>query len=170
MGLVAFTCLFALEPSEAASDEYLIQTGESARRKFFVKVYDIAHFAAPPLQGTIFTHAGTKRVEMVFALQVGPERLRAEIAKAIRDRVDDRVWDRLKAPLAAFSNPIAGRVKAGDRFRLDWKPDGTLVSTFNDLELSRVRDAEFAAAMWSIWLGSRSLVDRDELLREWPQD
>ncbi|MDP1579736.1 MAG: chalcone isomerase family protein [Candidatus Didemnitutus sp.] len=153
--------------SVAAAEPVLHLTGESARRTFLVKVYDISHYAEPPLGDDVFAHAGLRRVEMVFALSVGPERLKTEIAKALRDRATPEEWERMQPSLRAFETPITAGIGKSDRFVLDWFADGTLVSRFQGRELSRITDDAFAAAMWGLWLGERSLVNRADLLREW---
>ncbi len=156
--------LFAESPEPKPA---LSPTGQSVRRAYLVKVYSIYHYAEPPLRGDVFTHAGLRRVELVFALSVGPERLKDEIAKAMRDRATPEEWTRLQDSVRAFEAPITAGVSGGDRITLDWWPDGTLVTRFGERELSRIHDPAFAAAMWGLWLGERSLVDRDDLLRAW---
>lgn len=154
--------------AESAEPEpALSPTGKSVRRAYLMKVYSISHYAEPPLRGDVFTHAGLRRVELVFALSVGPERLKNEIAKAMHDRATPEEWMRLQDTVRAFETPITAGVSAGDRITLDWWPDGTLVTRFGERELSRINDPAFAAAMWGLWLGERSLVDRDDLLRAW---
>ena len=142
-------------------------TGESARRKFLIKVYSIRHYAEPPLRGDVFAHPGQRRIEMVFALAVGPERLKQEISKALRDRATPDEWARMQPSLRAFELPITSGVKRVDRFKLDWHAGDTLVSHFNAQQLTRIHDREFAVAMWSLWMGAWSLVDRNHLLRDW---
>lgn len=151
----------------AEPEPALSPTGQSVRRAYLVKVYSICHYAEPPLRGDVFAHAGLRRVELVFALSVGPERLKNEIAKAMRDRATPEEWTRLQDAVRAFEAPITAGVSAGDRIILDWWPDGTLVTRLGERELSRIHDPDFAAAMWGLWLGERSLVNRDDLLRAW---
>ncbi len=166
--LLTLLALVALAQAETVSpDPKLESTGSSARRKFFVKVYDITHYAEPPLHGDVFQHAGLRRVEMVFALAIAPGQLKTEIRRSLQDRTTPEMWMRLQKSLQAFEDPITTGVRSGDTFTLDWWPDGTLVSRFGDKELGRIQDPDFAAALWGLWLGPQSLVDRDALLRSW---
>lgn len=144
-GLTFFA--FAMAETAPTPEPKLEPTGRSLRCKFFVKVYDITHYVEPPLRGDVSTHAGLRRVEMVFAVTVGPDQLKSEIRRALQDRTTPEIWTRLQKSLQAFEEPITAGVKSGDVFTLDWWPDGTLVSRFGDRELGCIQDPEFAASL-----------------------
>jgi len=143
----------------------LDQTGWAKRYFFLFQVYRMAHYAPSDFQGeALSSEAAPKRISMVFSRDVGGARLRSDFRKSLKQRVSEEEWQALAPAVAAFCAPITSGVERGDRFTLDWLPDGAIESRFNGKTLCRVEDPRFARALWSIWFGPDSVVNRDDLL------
>lgn len=159
----------------AANDDQsiiLIKTGESQRKKLIFPVYRIAHYTDRRSGlGDILDYSGPKAVSMIFQRKIGGQRIEKEVKKAIRERVSSEEWDSLRDTATAFCKPYAaGTVDAGDVYSVVWNSEGWLISEFNGKEISRLQHGQFARALWSIWVGRQSLVNRADLLGDWAEE
>ena len=59
-----------------------------------------------------------------------------------------------------FNQPV----QKGDEHILRWLPGGYVEVIINGNQVGSVTGQDFAKALWSIWFGSRSVVDRNALV------
>ena len=59
---------------------------------------------------------------------------------------------------------VIHEVKNGDSYVYRWLPDGTVVTLLNGQENGSIKSEKFAKALWSVWFGKPSAVDRNQLV------
>lgn len=55
-------------------------------------------------------------------------------------------------------------VQKGNEFTLRWIPGGHVQVIFNGNMAGEFTNKEFATALWTVWFGDKSVVDRNDLL------
>ena len=55
-------------------------------------------------------------------------------------------------------------VNDGDSHKMNWLPDGTVEVFINGNQAGTIKNKEFAKALWSIWFGRKSVVNRNDLI------
>lgn len=155
-----------------SSNALLHRTGESSRQLFTFKIYRLAHYTdLAPESHSLLANSGIKQVRLVFQREIDGPRVKAEFLKSIRARVSPQEWEAIAATAEAYCAPfVKGKVSTGDLYTVTWLPDGTLISRLNGKHLGTQRDPAFARALWSIWLGERSVVDAVALAGKWRID
>lgn len=140
-------------------------TGVSTRKKFFVKVYSIASYIEDPSsvkEGDIFNNIlnskQAKQLTSIWLRNVG------------QNKVQDGYRDSLKKVTSGNSSEIDkfisffGDVNNGDTHIIRWLPDGTITVTINGEEKGSIKNEQFAKALWSVWFGKDSVVNRNKLI------
>lgn len=136
---------------------------------YIFSLYRIAHYTDQQSgPSDILDYHGHKAICMVFQRKIDGQRIEQEVKKAIRDRVSAEEWKSLRDTATTFCKPYAtGIVDRGDVYTVAWDTQGWLISQFNGQEISRLHDDRFARALWSIWVGQESLVNKADLLGGW---
>jgi hypothetical protein len=69
------------------------------------------------------------------------------------------------APLVEqFLGYFKKEIKENDRFVLQWLPGGVIIAETQGTVHPPIKNVTFAKALWSIWMGEDSIVDREELV------
>lgn len=154
-------------PFDSGKHFRLIKTGVAERRIFFVPIYQMAHYVTDLNAGAdILESPGPKAVQLVFQRQIDGKRIQRNFIGIIQESVSSECWKRVESSAKAYADPFGeGVTHPGDTFIVAWLDDGTLVSHFNGHLLSVIHDPEFARALWSVWVGPNSVVDRSRLLQ-----
>lgn len=151
--------------SDGDREVSLDKTGEAERHKFFFHVYNMAHYSESPCESdNLLSDGETRSIRIEFSRDISCDRIRDDFWSTMRDRHSRAEMALIAPTLEEFCAPIQGEVKEGDDFELVWWPGGRIVSYFNGRELSRVENEAFARALWAIWFGEDSVVDRNDLL------
>lgn len=160
----AFPGQIQAEASETPAT--LFKTGETQRNFFWFPIYRMAHYCSPGAdKSTVLDHPGPKSVVLVFQRGISGKKLHKEFQEVLKEAVSSQVWERIKASASIYAEPfLLGSTQKGDRFTVEWIGLDTIVSYFNGRELAKVENQEFARALWSVWVGPVSVVDRDALL------
>ncbi|MBA3815395.1 MAG: chalcone isomerase family protein [Parachlamydiaceae bacterium] len=149
----------------------LQMTGESIRKKFFVNVYSVAHY----LQEGPFD-SGVSKFQAILnddkAKQLTFKWLRTvEVAK-VRDGYDESFkkilsqseYAQLKNEITQFLSYYNVEVRKGDEHILRWLPRGNIEVIIKGNQVGNIINPAFAKALWSIWLGDKTVVDREKLV------
>ncbi len=148
--------------SIAIGDVKAACTGVDLRTKFFFKIYAIAHyadaFAWPSNEGASerlqhWRHANVaKAFVLTFTYPVPCDK--------IRDAWDDGLnnanyqGSHRAALLAIFKDDL----KVGDQLRFIAQPGGALSVEQNGKSIGSINDSDLVIALWSIWMGEKSVA------------
>ncbi len=153
----------------------LTRTGLTIRKKFFLKIYSMAHYVEEKPERSlenseiyqfILQQNSAKQISMVFLRSLKAEQIQESLISGIKLNTNDEEYSKILLQIETFIRAINEDVKENDEFVLRWLPDGTITSHFQGKEISSIKDANFARTLWSIWFGDYSVVDRDMLIKE----
>jgi len=153
-------------------------TGLTIRKKFFLKIYSMAHYIEqkPDDSGSyvsgnkiytdILYHNDAKQISMVFMRELTAEQIKKSMISGSKLNTNKEEYLQVLPQVEEFTHAIYEDVKQNDEFILRWFPDGTIVSIFQGEEISLIKNDRFARALWSIWFGNDSVVDRESLIKK----
>jgi hypothetical protein len=94
-----------------------------------------------------------KRLEIQYLRSFTADQFRKATEVKIAENVDAETLERLR-PRIDELNALYRNVEQGDRYALTYLPGKGTELSYNGRPLGRVEGAEFASAVFSIWLGS----------------
>lgn len=154
---------------ENGQDVTLQATGVSTRKKFFVKIYSVVSYVQEG-SGLNAGNAFSKILEPGYMKQINSKWVRSVEADKIKEGYHDSFRkvlqngnDQLNQMVEKYIS-FFGPVKKGDEHVINWLSDNTIVVMINGQERGRLQSEEFAKALWSIWFGKSSVVNRDALI------
>jgi hypothetical protein len=149
----------------------LTLTGVAVRKKFFFKVYGIAHYAQDPPKGSsaevlkaMLVDGKAKQITMDFSRDVDGEKIKEAYADGFRENATAAELAEIQPLVDQFVGYFLGGVKENQQFVLRWLPGGIVQSIVVGEEKPAITNPVFARVLWSIWLGKDSIVDRDDLV------
>jgi hypothetical protein len=153
----------------------LFLTGLTIRRKFFLKIYSVAHYIEqqPDVAGSddniyksILQNNSTKQISMIFLRNLSAEQIQKSLSAGIKLNSSEAEYLQILPQIEEFMQAINANVKKNDEFIIRWHPDGSVVSLFQGAQISSIRNVKFAETLWAIWFGNFSVVDRKDLIKE----
>lgn len=153
-------------------------TGSTIRRKFFLKIYTMAHYIEqlPDVAGleisdiniykNILQNNGIKQISMVFLRKLSAEQIQNSLRSGIRLNSNEADYLKILPQVEEFTQSIYADVKKNDEFIIRWLPDGSVISFFQGEQINSIKNMKFAEILWSIWFGDFSVVDRKALIGE----
>ncbi len=148
-------------------DQDLTATGVSTRKKFFVKVYSVAHYMQDP-QGrgnTAFNYIlnsdKTKELSFIWVRDVSSKKLKDGYKESFNSAMGrGKSQSEINQFLNFFKNPV----RNGDKHVFIWYPDNTIEVLINNESAGTIKNEAFAKGLWSIWFGKKSVVNRNDLV------
>ena len=122
-----------------------------------LKVYVAALYLAPGGEPDRVLEDVPKRLEIEYLRGFSAEQFARATEVKIAENVDAATLQKLR-PRIDRLNALYRNVSAGDRYALTYVPGEGTELALNGAALGRVEGADFAAAVFSIWLG-RAPVD-----------
>ena len=153
----------------------LFLTGLTIRRKFFLKIYSVAHYIdqQPDVAGSddniyksILQNNSTKQISIIFLRNLSAEQIQKSLRAGIKLNSSEAEYLQILPQIEEFMQAINANVKKNDEFIIRWHPDGSVVSLFQGAQISSIRNVKFAETLWAIWFGNFSVVDRKSLIKE----
>jgi len=156
----------------------LFMTGLTIRRKFFLKIYSMAHYIEqlPVVTGSdisgnhiyksILQNNGIKQITMVFMRKLSAEQIQDSLRSGIQLNSNEADYLKILPQVEEFMRAITAGVKKNDEFIIRWLPDGSIISFFQGTQISSIKNVKFAETLWAIWFGDFSVVDRKALIGE----
>ncbi|MFZ5570297.1 MAG: chalcone isomerase family protein [Thermodesulfobacteriota bacterium] len=131
----------------------------------FIKAYTGAFYLPPTTDGVRALEDVPKRLELEYRLAIAAEDFARATTVSIRKNVDAQRFRQLD-PRIRQLNAMYRSVVAGDRYALTYVPGHGTELSLNGVPLGVVPGADFAAAVFSIWIGPEPIdtVFRNELL------
>ncbi len=153
----------------------LFLTGLTIRRKFFLKIYSVAHYIdqQPDVAGSddniyksILQNNSTKQISMIFLRNLSAEQIQKSLRAGIKLNSSEAEYLQILPQIEEFMQAINANVKKNDEFIIRWLPDGSVISFFQGTQISSIKNVKFAETLWAIWFGDFSVVDRKALIGE----
>ena len=156
----------------------LFMTGLTIRRKFFLKIYSMAHYIeqVPNVSGSnisddniyksILQNNGIKQISMVFMRKLSAEQIQNSLRSGMQLNSSEADHLKILPQVEEFVQAIYVDVKKNDEFVIRWYPDGEVISLFQGAQISSIKNVKFAETLWAIWFGDYSVVDRKALIGE----
>jgi len=156
----------------------LFMTGLTIRRKFFLKIYSMAHYVEQlsnvtgsdisddNIYKSILQNNGIKQISMVFMRKLTAEQIQNSLRSGIQLNSSEADYLIILPQVEEFMQAIYADVKKDDEFIIRWLPDGSVISLFQGAKISSIKNVKFAETLWAIWFGDFSVVDRKALISE----
>jgi hypothetical protein len=156
----------------------LFMTGLTIRRKFFLKIYSMAHYieqvpnvAASNISDdniykSILQNNGIKQISMVFMRKLSAEQIQDSLRSGMQLNSSEADYLKILPQVEEFMQAIYADVKKNDEFVIRWYPDGEVISLFQGIQISSIKNVKFAETLWAIWFGDYSVIDRKALIGE----
>jgi len=157
--------------SQGGKEYALTLTGVTVRKKFVFKVYGIAHYMQDPVKAgkeetfkSILADGKAKQLTMEFARTVSPTQAQDAYRDGFKENATSEELKAIQPTIDKFLKYFTNDVKENDRFTLRWLPGGTIVANIQGEEKPSLSNETFARVLWTIWFGTDSIVDREELI------
>lgn len=163
--ILAFAMLIAFVPVNAAevegitySDDYVVEgvklklTGTGLLRYWGFKAYTGAFYLEEGATVDEVLSDKAKRIELEYFRAIKGKDFGPATDKSIAKNVDATTYERLR-PRIDYHNSLYEDVQPGDRYSLTYMPGRGTELALNGDPKGIIEGAEFAAAVFSIWLG-----------------
>ena len=139
-----------------AENTKLRLTGVGLLRYWGFKAYVGAFYLEEGGSNDNFTSDTAKRIELEYFRSIKGKDFGPATNKSIAKNVDSKTFDRLR-PQIEFHNSLYQDVQPGDRYSLTYVPGRGTELALNGEPKGIIDGAEFAAAVFSIWLGPKPM-------------
>lgn len=153
--------------------QYLLKaTGTGTRKKFFVKVYSVASYlqdGVHPGESTadkinaILSDSNAKQLTLKWVHEADAEKVQTGYKEAFKNALSDADFNKFQNEFNQYLKLFDGPIKKGDEHILRWFPGGDIEILVNGNKVGSFHNPEFAKAIWTIWFGTRSVVDINNL-------
>lgn len=147
-------------------------TGMDIRSKFFVKIYIIVSYLQDAVEDNseavlkeIFDDAKAKQLTFYWLRQVESKKLKEGFLDSFHQNLSNEEFSKMKHEILQFLSFYNEDANANDQNFLKWFPGGIVEVYINDTKKGTITNQDFAKALWSIWFGAHSPVNRDNLIR-----
>jgi len=150
----------------------LALTGVSTRKKFFVKVYNVASYLQTSamnrgdLIGEILNDRNAKQLTIKWVHDASIDQVRNGYRESFDKVLGMSENEQLPQIVDQYISFFNHEANVGDQHVIRWLPGGYVEVLINGSKAGSVKDPEFAKELWNIWFGSKSVVNRDELVSE----
>ena len=139
-----------------ADNANLRLTGVGLLRYWGFKAYVGAFYLEEGVSDDNFMSDTAKRIELEYFRSIKGKDFGPATNKSIAKNVDAKTFDRLR-PQIEFHNSLYQDVQPGDRYSLTYVPGKGTELALNGQPKGIIEGAEFAAAVFSIWLGPKPM-------------
>jgi hypothetical protein len=163
-------------PRDAAIEhegkKYQLQiTGETTRKKLFIKVYSIAHYLEKKANenntnkiNAIMSDDNAKQFTLKWVYDVNSQKIQNAYEDSFHKVFTELEYDQLKNEINQFLHFFNQDAHKGDEYILRWFPGGYLEVMVNGQKKGSISNPKFVKGLWNIWLGPKSIVNRNELI------
>jgi Chalcone isomerase-like len=131
-------------------------TGVGLLRYWGFKAYVGAFYLEEGSSVDNFMSDTAKRIELEYFRSIKGKDFGPATNKSIAKNVDSKTFDRLRSQIE-FHNSLYQDVQPGDRYSLTYVPGRGTELALNGKPKGIIEGAEFAAAVFSIWLGPKPM-------------
>lgn len=156
---------------ESKGRTYQLQaTGVSTRKKFFVKIYSIASYLQVPILANenafqeIMQNDKAHQLTLKWVYAAPTQKVKDGYVESFKNVLTDQDYTKVQSEIDQFIGYFNQDIKKGDEHILRWLPGGYIEVLINSKSVGKITNQDFATALWSIWFGKNSVVDRDQLV------
>ena len=124
----------------------------------FAKIYVAAFYMPEDIPSKLALSDVPKRLEVEYLRTIPAKDFGVATNKKVSENVDKQTYQQLQ-PRLEYHNSLYQDVQPGDRYALTYVPGKGTQLTFNGQPRGTVEGADFAAALFSIWLGPNPISD-----------
>jgi hypothetical protein len=147
-------------------------TGFSVRKKFWVKVYGMAHYmeaghtfdSKQDALTAALSDAFAKQITLAFVRDVEAKKVQNAFREGFEKNASESEMAEIGTLLDKFVGYFNDDVKNGERLVLRVVPGGRVTAIIHGEEQEPIGSVTFSRVLWRIWLGDHSIVDRDRLV------
>jgi len=140
----------------AVEDKNMRLTGAGLLRYWGLKAYTGALYLEEGVSVDEVLADKAKRIELEYFRAIKGKDFGPATDKSIAKNVDATTFDRLR-PRIDYHNSLYEDVRPGDRYSLTYIPGRGTELALNGEPKGIIEGADFAAAVFSIWLGSKPI-------------
>lgn len=152
---------------------YTLQaTGSAVRRKWFTNGYVIGHYSQNPVKGSqgvvlkdIFSGDKPKQMMILWLHRLPAKLIKESFKESLSRILGPPETGRLKDNIEKLVSFFKSDAEVQDKYSIRWLPGGQVEVYYNDEKTGSMIDVDLARALWSIWLGPESVVDRQDMLQ-----
>ncbi len=151
---------------------FLNLTGLDTRTKLFTKVYLVAHYLQDSEKGTldnvlkqVFDDSKAKQLSFFWLKNVDSKIIKDNLLTSFKKVLGPKQFDALKNEIYIFLNLYNEDVTPNEQQFLRWFPGGIVEIEMKSRKIITITNEDFAKALWNIWLGPKSNVNRKKLLQ-----
>ena len=143
----------------AAEDKAMRLIGTGLLRYWGFKAYVGAFYLEEGVSIDNFRSDKAKRIELEYFRSIKGKDFGPATNKSIAKNVDSKTFDRLRSQIE-FHNSLYQDVQPGDRYSLTYVSGRGTELALNGEPRGIIEGAEFAAAVFSIWLGPKPMSEK----------
>ena len=152
-------------------DYQLDATGVSTRKKLIIKVYSVAHYlqkgahkAGGDKIQEILSDQNAKQLTIKWVRGVTSEQIQEGYRDSFKAAIAEPAFGQLQNEMNVFVGLFKNKADKGDEHVIRWIPGGTIEVYLNGEKAGSIKNEAFAKGLWGIWFGSKSVVNRDNLI------
>jgi hypothetical protein len=135
-----------------------LKGGGLMRVMVFAKIYVAVLYLPEDVPSKLALTDVPKRLEVEYLRSIPAKDFGTATNQKVSDNVDKSTYAQLR-PRLAYHNSLYQDVQAGDRYALTYVPGKGTELTYNGDPRGTVEGADFAAALFSIWLGPNPISE-----------
>lgn len=146
-------------------------TGCADRTKFIVNIYCITHYWEDPIRGSeqeilegIFKDDKAKQFIIQWTRDVNLSRIRDTFYETFDKGLEHGHRHHLQNEIDHFVLIFDEDARRNDVHIIRWLPGGRVQVVLKGFVKGEVVSSDFAKALWKIWLGPHSIVNRHQLI------
>ena len=145
-------------------------TGVATRKKLIINVYSVAHYledkakSMPDKIAEIMSDQNAKQLTMKWARSVDSRRVQDGYHESFQKALSQDELSQLQNEINQYIEFFSHDVQKGDEHVLRWIPEGYIEVLINGNRVGNINNKAFARALWSIWFGQNSVVNRNNLI------
>lgn len=147
-------------------------TGAAVRRKWFTNGYVIAHYIQDPIKGSqeavlkqVFADDRPKQMTILWLHRLPLKLIQDSFRESLGKVLGPENEALLKGNIDKFVDFFKVDAEVRDTHYIRWLPGGNIELYRNDERVGNLISVDLAKALWSIWLGPDSVVDRQDMLQ-----
>ncbi len=156
--------------------EYTLNlTGVAARKKAVFKVYGVAHYLDAEHSAVfddkdaafeaVLDDKYAKQLVLDFARGVEAKKIQKAFSDGFNKSASDEERVEIQTLFDGFLTYFEEDVEENDQYVFRWLPGGVLLTTVKGVEQEPIVSVGLATVLWEVWLGEKSIVKRDKLVK-----
>lgn len=144
-------------------------TGAATRKKFFIKIYNVASYldeeaAKGNILSEIMKDENAKQLIVKWTYNADLGRVRNGYLDSFKSALSEKEYKELESDITKYLSFFRKDIKKGDEHIFRWLPGGYVESTINGKVAGSITNIHFAKALWDIWFSGDSAANGGSLL------